>query len=102
MRIISRRTLREFWEKHSTAQTGLLLWYQRVSDSEFQNFNELRQVFPSADQVDNFTVFNISGNNYRLITYIDYDYQLVFIRAVLTHAEYDKENWKNDDWFENS
>jgi mRNA interferase HigB len=102
MRIISRRTLREFWEKHSTAQTGLLLWYQRVSDSEFQNFNDLRQVFPSADQVGNFTVFNISGNNYRLITYIDYDYQLVFIRAVLTHAEYDKENWKNDAWFENS
>jgi mRNA interferase HigB len=102
MRIISRRTLREFWEKHSTAQTGLLLWYQRVSGSEFQNFNDLRQVFPSADQVGNFTVFNISGNNYRLITYIDYDYQIVFIRAVLTHAEYDKENWKNDDWFENS
>jgi len=102
MRIISRRTLREFWEKHSTAQSGLLLWYQRVSDSEFQNFNDLRQVFPSADQVGNFTVFNISGNNYRLITYIDYDYQIVFIRAVLTHAEYDKENWKNDDWFENS
>jgi mRNA interferase HigB len=102
MRIISRRTLREFWEKHSTAQTGLLLWYQRVSDSEFQNFNDLRQVFPSADQVGNFTVFNISGNNYRLITYIDYEYQTVFIRAVLTHAESDKENWKNDDWFENS
>ncbi len=102
MRIISRRTLREFWEKHSNAQTGLLLWYQRVSDTEFQNFNDLRQVFPSADQVGNFTVFNISGNNYRLITYIDYDYQIVFIRAVLTHAEYDKENWKNDDWFENS
>jgi mRNA interferase HigB len=102
MRIISRRTLREFWEKHSTAKTGLLLWYQRVSDSEFQNFNDLRQVFPSADQVGNFTVFNISGNNYRLITYIDYEYQTVFIRAVITHAEYDKENWKNDDWFENS
>ena len=102
MRIISRRTLREFWGKHSTAQTGLLLWYQRVSDSESQNFNDLRQVFPSADQVGNFTVFNISGNNYRLITYIDYEYQIVFVRAVLTHAEYDKENWKNDDWFENS
>lgn len=102
MRIISRRSLRAFWEKHSNAQTGLLLWYQRVSDTEFQNFNDLRQVFPSADQVGNFTVFNISGNNYRLITYIDYEYQIVFIRAVLTHAEYDKENWKNDDWFENS
>lgn len=64
MRVISKKILREFWEKHSNAQTGLLLWYQRISDSKFQNFNDLRQVFPSGDQVANFTVFNISGNNY--------------------------------------
>ncbi|MDR9894134.1 type II toxin-antitoxin system HigB family toxin [Aetokthonos hydrillicola Thurmond2011] len=64
--------------------------------------NNLRQVFPSADPVGNFTVFNISGNNYRLITYIDYAYQIAFVRSVLTHAEYDKENWKNDDWFTKS
>ncbi len=107
MRIISRRKLREYWEKHSLAQPGLLLWYNPVSDAEFQNFNDLRQTFftvpeKSADLVGNFTVFNIGGNNYRLITYIDYEKGIVFIRAVLTHAEYDKENWKNDDWFENS
>ncbi|NJO39854.1 MAG: type II toxin-antitoxin system HigB family toxin [Cyanobacteria bacterium CRU_2_1] len=102
MRVISRRTLREFWEKHSKAQSGLLLWYERISKAKFQTFNELRQIFPSADLVSNFTVFNISGNNYRLITFIDYEYQMVFIRAVLTHAEYDKEDWKNDDWFKNS
>ena len=102
MRIISRRTLGEFWEKHSTAQTGLSLWYERISTSRFQTFNDIRKVFPSADLVGNFTVFNISGNNYRLITYIDYDYQMIFVRAVLTHAEYDKENWKNDDWYKNS
>jgi len=69
----------------------------RYSDAEFQNFNDLRQTFSSADLVGNFTVFNIGGNNYRLITYI-----IIFIRAVLTHSEYDKENWKNDDWFHNS
>ncbi|MEC4813443.1 MAG: type II toxin-antitoxin system HigB family toxin [Scytonema sp. PMC 1069.18] len=102
MRVISKRTLRQFWEKHSSAQSGLLLWYQRISDFTFLNFNALRQIFPSADQVSNFTVFNISGNNYRLITYIDYKSQIIFVRAVLTHAEYDKENWKNDEWFENS
>jgi mRNA interferase HigB len=101
MRVISRRALREFWEKHSTAQPGLLLWYERISIARFQTFSELRQVFPSADLVRNFTVFNIGGNNYRLITYIDYRYQIVFIRAILIHSEYDKENWKNDDWFEN-
>lgn len=72
MRIISRRSLREFWEKHSTAKNGLLLWYDRILKSNFTNFAELRQRFPSADLVRNFTVFNISGNNYRLITYIDY------------------------------
>ncbi|MBW4621887.1 MAG: type II toxin-antitoxin system HigB family toxin [Cyanosarcina radialis HA8281-LM2] len=101
MRIISRRTLREFWEKHSTAKPGLLLWCERISAADFLSFNDLRNIFPSADLVGNFTVFNIGGNNYRLITYIDYEYQIVFIRAVLTHAEYDKENWKNDNWFEN-
>ena len=58
---------------------------------------ELRQTFPHADSVGNFTVFNIGGNKYRLITYINYQQQLIFIRDILTHAEYNKENWKNDD-----
>lgn len=66
-----------------------------------ENFAQLRQLFPSADLVGNFTVFNISGNNYRLITYIDYQAQIIFIRDVLIHADYDKENWKNDNWFNN-
>jgi len=102
MRVISRKALRDFWEIHANAQAGLLLWYQRITEGNFQTFNDIRQVFSSADLVSNFTVFNISGNNFRLITYIDYSYQLIFIRAVLTDAGYDKENWKNDDWFENS
>nr|MDZ8062694.1 type II toxin-antitoxin system HigB family toxin [Nostoc sp. EkiNYC01] len=102
MRVISRRTLREFWEKHSTARDSLLLWYDRISKSSVENFAQLRQLFPSADVVKNFTVFNIGGNNYRLITYIDYQAQMIFIRAVLTHADYDKENWKNDNWYNNS
>ena len=62
-------------------------------------FFQLRHTFPQADQVGNLTVFNISGNNYRLITLIDYRYQKVFVRAVLTHSEYDTDNWKNDPWF---
>ena len=62
-------------------------------------FFQLRQTFPQAHQVGNLTVFNISGNNYRLITLIDYRYQKVFVRAVLTHSEYDTDNWKNDPWF---
>ncbi len=63
MRVICKRTLREFWEKHSNSQSGLLLWYQRISDSKFQNLNDLRQVFPSADLVGNFTVFKDNCKN---------------------------------------
>lgn len=102
MRVISRKALREFWEDHPNAESSLLLWYQRTCEAEWQNFVELSQVFPAADLVGNFTIFNIGGNNYRLITFVDYEYQIVFIRNVLTHAKYDKENWKNDEWFENT
>ncbi|MBW4489562.1 MAG: type II toxin-antitoxin system HigB family toxin [Trichocoleus desertorum ATA4-8-CV12] len=58
----------------------------------------MRQTFASADQVGNLTVFNISGKNYRLITYIDYQTKKIFIRHILTHADYDKGHWKNDPW----
>jgi mRNA interferase HigB len=102
MRIISKSKLREFWEKHPESKTSLLLWYQRTSDAKWQNLADVRTVFASADVVKNFTVFNIGGNKYRLITFIDYDSQIVFTRYVLTHQEYDKEKWKNDDWFKNS
>jgi mRNA interferase HigB len=100
MHIITRSRLVEFWEKHSDSKASLALWYKLVTTANWQNFVELRNVFSSADQVGNFTVFNIGGNKYRLITFIDYTYQKVFIRAVLTHAEYDKDDWKTDSWYE--
>jgi mRNA interferase HigB len=99
MRIITRKRLQTFWEKHPNAKTSLMLWITRITDAKSQNLVELRQIFPSADLVGNFTVFNIGGNNYRLIGYIDYTAQIVFIRSVLTHAEYDKEKWKDDNWY---
>ncbi|MGB5959579.1 MAG: type II toxin-antitoxin system HigB family toxin [Coleofasciculaceae cyanobacterium] len=99
MHIITRVRLKEFWEKHPDAETSLRLWYKLTSLAQWQNFVELRLVFPSADQVENLTVFNIGGNKYRLITLVDYEYQKIFIRHVLTHAEYDKQSWKNDEWF---
>lgn len=99
MHVITRSRLVDFYEKHPESQNSLLFWYKLTTDSNWQNFVELREIFPSADLVKNFTVFNIGGNKYRLITYIDYVYQKVFIRHVLTHAEYDKENWKEDSWY---
>lgn len=99
MHVITRVRLKAFWEKHPDAETSLRLWYKLTSLAKWQNFVELRLVFSWAAQVENLTVFNIGGNNYRLITLVDYEYQKVFIRHVLTHAEYDKQNWKNDKWF---
>ncbi|WP_439566455.1 type II toxin-antitoxin system HigB family toxin [Gloeocapsopsis crepidinum] len=68
-------------------------------NASWQNFVELREVFPSADQVGKLIVFNIGGNKYRLIAFIDYTYQKVFIRYVLNHSEYDKDDWKKDNWY---
>jgi mRNA interferase HigB len=101
MHVITRSRLVEFWNQHSTAKTGLLLWYKITNAATWQNLVELHEIFPSADLVGNFIVFNIGGNKYRLITLVDYMYQKVFVRAILTHAEYDKEDWKRDEWYEN-
>jgi mRNA interferase HigB len=102
MHIITKARLAEFWTKYADAETSLRLWYDRTRLAEWKDFVELRQIFPSADQVGNLTVFNIGGNKYRLIARVNYVRGKVFIRNVLTHAEYNTETWKNDPWFEES
>ena len=99
MRVISIKRLREFWRRHADAEEPLRNWYKTVLGAEWKSLQDARATYPYADGVQTadgqtLTVFNISGNNYRLITRIRYDYQLVNIRVVLTHAEYDKETWK--------
>jgi mRNA interferase HigB len=74
-------------------------WYKIASTGIWYNLVEVQTVFPKAEAVGNFTVFNIKGNSYRLITSIDYQKRLIYIKYVLTHAEYDKEQWKNDPYF---
>jgi mRNA interferase HigB len=98
MHIITRSRLVKFWEKHPDSKTSLRLWHKLTITANWQSFVELREVFASADQVGNFTIFNVGGNKYRLIAFLDYTSQKVFIRHILTHAEYDKDDWKNDDW----
>ena len=100
MHVISLRKLKQFWQSHKNAEVSLRYWYKLTVAHKWQCFNDIVQTFPSADKVKNFVVFNIGGNNFRLITYIDYIQGKVFIRSVLTHAEYDKENWKKDDWYQ--
>jgi mRNA interferase HigB len=74
-------------------------WHKVASKATWGNLIEVQEVFPKAEAVGNFTVLNIKGNNYRLIVSIDYEQQLIYIKYILTHAEYDKEQWKNDSYF---
>ena len=94
MHIISRKTLRQFWEKRPDSKTALARWFKIVRHTTFQTFDELRTAFPSADKVGKWIVFNIGGNKYRLITVIHFNRGKVYIRHVLTHPEYDKGSWK--------
>jgi mRNA interferase HigB len=102
MHIIARTRLQEFWVNHADAETSLRLWYERTKQAQWENFIQVREVFSSADEVGKLTVFNIGGNKYRLIALVKYKYKKVYIRNILTHAEYDKGDWKNDPWFEES
>jgi mRNA interferase HigB len=94
MHIITRKRLNDFAEKHHDAKSALQHWYKLAKGKDFKSFAELRKTFPSADQVDNLTVFNIGGNKVRLIAAIHYNRRKVYIRAVLTHREYDEGKWK--------
>jgi mRNA interferase HigB len=99
MHIISKTILKQFWEKHPESEISLRTWYKIVNQHQWKHFDNVRQNFPHADLVGQLTVFNICGNNYRLITKFVFPKRKVYIRDVLTHAEYDKNKWKKDPWF---
>ncbi|MFV8342190.1 type II toxin-antitoxin system HigB family toxin [Flavobacterium sp. XS2P39] len=93
MRVIAKKILRDFWEAHADSEQQLKSWFQETSKAEWKNPNKIKQEYPSASILtDNRVVFNVKGNNYRLIVKINYDYQMVWIRFIGTHAEYDKIN----------
>jgi mRNA interferase HigB len=99
MRIITRKRLRQFSARHTDAAVPLALWARAVQAARWRNLDEVRMAFPHADNVRVYsgreaTVFNIKGNHYRLITAIHYDRQRLFIMRFLTHAEYNKDRWK--------
>jgi len=94
MHIISKKRLTDFYKTHPTAKSPLLQWFQEIKKGRFRNIEEIRSLYPHADRVGRRTVFNIGGNNYRLITRINYHSQKIFIIRILTHAEYDKNHWK--------
>lgn len=94
MRIISKRRLREYADRHADCRAQLEEWHQVARHADWQSPADVRRNYPHADLVGNKTVFNIKGNAYRLITAIHYDRGRVYIREILTHAEYDKGDWR--------
>ncbi len=91
MRVISIKALREFWRSHSDAEQPLKAWYKETVEAVWRQPNDIKKRYPSADILpDNRVVFNIKGNNYRLIVKIHYNRSIVFVRFIGTHADYDK------------
>jgi mRNA interferase HigB len=96
MLIITEERLIEYTEKHAQATSALLRWGALVKAAKWRSLADTRLTFAHADPVDRCTVFNVKGNEYRLITRIDYALQTITLKHFLTHAEYDREKWKQD------
>ncbi len=94
MHVISRRALIAFAATHGNAHVPLDAWYRIAKTAHWKNLVELQETWRSAESVGGFTVFNIKGNTYRLIANIHHEQRKIFIREVLSDAEYDKGNWK--------
>lgn len=91
MRIIAKSTLRAFWRRHPDAEEPLLAWYRETEKADWESPARVKEKYRSASFVGgNRVVFNIKGNDYRLVVKINYPYRVVYVRFVGTHAEYDK------------
>lgn len=93
-KLISNRALREFSALHAEAAQPLQDFRRKIEKGSFGNFAELRAVFPAVDKVGGRFVFNIGGNKFRLVAGIDFARQMLWVKAVLTHGDYDKGAWK--------
>lgn len=94
MHVISRRKLKEAATRRGELEGSLDAWFRIAKKALWKNLADVGKTFSSADAVGKWTVFNIKGNQYRLITEINYKSGRVYVRHVLTHAEYDREGWK--------
>ena len=91
MRIIAKRRLREFWERHPDAKVPLENWYARVRRDDWDTSARVTQHYPRASLIgSDRVVFRLKGNDYRLVVAVDYGHKTVFIRFIGTHAEYNR------------
>ena len=99
MRLISRKKLKEFCEEHPEARAAgepLDAWFRVAERADWRKYSDIKGVYGSADVVGKYTVINIAGNKYRLILEVFYESAVVLIRHVLTHKEYDTQQWRKD------
>lgn len=93
MRVIAKKTLRDFWEVHNNCEQQLKAWYDEANNAQWKTPADIKREYPSASILENDrVVFNIKGNTYRLIVKVNYKFGMVWIRFIGTHAEYDKIN----------
>jgi mRNA interferase HigB len=93
MRVIARKTLKDFWEKHADAEQPLKAWFHEARAAHWKSFTAIKARYGSADALPgNRVVFNIKGNTYRLVVHLHYKTEIVFIRFIGTHASYDRIN----------
>jgi mRNA interferase HigB len=93
VRVIAKKTLREFWIKHNNCEESLKSWHKETEEASWKSPQDIKKDYPSASILqDNRVVFNIKGNTYRLVVKVNYDFGLVWIRFIGTHAQYDRIN----------
>jgi mRNA interferase HigB len=91
MRIISKTFIKDYYTKNPQAKAALLSWVKKTEEAQWQNFADIKRTFNSVDSVGNQRyVFNIKGNDYRVVVVIKFTPQNVLIRFIGTHAEYDR------------
>jgi len=96
MIIASYEIIAKFKKKHADSRSALDAWYTLAQKSNWKNFEELKGTFSSAEVFKECTIFDIGGNKYRLIAGVDYEAQVVRVKQVLTHAEYNRDKWKKE------
>ncbi|HMD86915.1 MAG TPA: type II toxin-antitoxin system HigB family toxin [Terriglobia bacterium] len=94
MRIVSRKAIREATAQHSEWAASLNAWYKVAKNADWKNFAEVRMAWKNSDVVGRYVVFDISHNCCRLIATIKYSWRMVYIRRILSHAEYDGKEWQ--------
>lgn len=94
MHVISRKKLKEAAGRHADLEAPLDIWFRIAKKASWRSLADVRRTLSTADVVGKWTVFNIKGNQYRLITEINYAFGRIYIRHVLTHSEYDRGGWK--------